>query len=138
MALPESLGEAVVMTYRTEPGLKTRRAKGARDLQDGGAENLQLEGMEQVRSSRGFTVDFGDGRVGRVIEVRLGLLSGTPRALIVELADVSRQRIEIPIVDVDSVVAETRRVVLHYPGIMGAAGQGRSFHLPPVGEPGER
>jgi hypothetical protein len=126
------------MTYLTERGGTTGRMKGERDLQDGGAENLELEGMEQVRSSRGFTVDFGDGRVGRVIEVRLALLSGTPRALIVELADVSRQRIEIPIVDVDSVVAETRRVVLHYPGIMGSAGQGRDIHRPPVGEAGER
>lgn len=126
------------MTYRTEPGWKTGRTKGARDLQNGGAEHLELEGMEEVRSCRGFTVDVGDGRVGRVIEVRLGLLSGTPRALIVELADPPRQRVEIPIVDVDSVVAETRRVVLHYPGIMGLAGQGRNLHLPPVGEAGER
>jgi hypothetical protein len=124
------------MAYRTEPGWKTGRTEEARDLQNGGAEHLDPEGMQEVRSWRGFTVDFGDGRVGRVIEVRFGLLSGTPRALIVELADVSRRRIEIPIVDVDSVAAETRRVVLHYPGIMGPAGQGRDLHLPPVGEAG--
>jgi hypothetical protein len=107
-------------------------------MRSDGAENLELEGIEQVRSSRGFTVDFGDGRVGRIVEVRLDLLSGSPRLLIVELAGPSRQRVEIPIVDVDSVVAETRRVVLHYPGIMGLTGQGRDLHLPPVGEAGER
>jgi hypothetical protein len=69
------------MTYRTEPGWKTGRTKGARDLQNGGAERLELEGKDLLRSlqsCRGFTVDFGDGRVGRVIEVRLGLLSGEP------------------------------------------------------------
>jgi hypothetical protein len=107
-------------------------------MRSDGAENLELEGIEQVRSSRGFTVDVGDGRAGRVIEVRLDLLSGTPRALIVELADVPGQRVEIPIVDVDSVVAETRRVVLHYPPIIGLAGQGRNLALPPVDEAGER
>jgi hypothetical protein len=107
-------------------------------LRSDGAENRESEGADSVRFSRGFTVDFGDGQVGRVIEVRLDLLSGSPRALIVELAEVSRQRIVVPIVDVDFVVAETRRVVLHYPGIMGLAGQGRDLHLPPVGEAGER
>jgi GTP cyclohydrolase I len=126
------------MTYRTEPGWKTGRPKGAPDLQNGEAERLELGGVEQVRSSRGFTVDFGDGRVGRVIEVRLGLLSGSPRSLLVELADLPGQRVEIPIVDVDSVVAETRRVVLHYPPIIGLAGQGRNLALPPVDEAGER
>jgi hypothetical protein len=119
------------MTYRTEPGLKTGRTKGARDLQNGGAERLELEGMEQVRSCRGFTVDFGDGRVGRVIEVRLGLLSGTPRALIVETGVVRRRRVEVPIVDVASVMPERRHIVLWYPGIMGVrrAGSRASFSL---------
>jgi hypothetical protein len=108
------------------------------EMRSDGAEILECEGADSVRSCRGFTVDFGDGRTGRVVEVRRSLVSGSPRALIVELADLPRQRVEIPIVDVDSVVAETRRVVLHYPGIMGLAGQGRNFHLPPVGEAGER
>jgi hypothetical protein len=118
--------------------LDTGPEKEGSEMRSDGAENLESEGADSVRFSRGFTVDFGDGRVGRVIEVRLDLLWGTPRALIVELADVSRQRVEVPIVDVDSVVAETRRVVLHYPGIWGTAGQGRDLHLPPVGEAGAR
>jgi hypothetical protein len=118
------------MTYRTEPGWKTGRTKGARDLQNGGAERLELEGMEQLRSCRGFTVDFGDGRVGRVIEVRLGLLSGKPRALIVETGVFRRRRVEVPIVDVASVMPERRHIVLWYPGIMGVAGQGRELPSP--------
>jgi hypothetical protein len=130
MALFESLGEAVVMTYRTEPGWKTGRTKGARDLQNGGAERLELEAIQQVRSCRGYTVDFGDGRVGRVIEVRFGLLSGTPRALIVETGVFRRRRVEVPIVDVAPVMPERQHVVLRYPGIMGVAGQGRDLRSP--------
>jgi hypothetical protein len=125
------------MTYRTEPGWKTGRTKGARDLQDGGAERLELEAIQQLRSCRGFTVDFGDGRVGRVIEVQFGLLSGEPRALIVETGVFRRPRVEVPIVDVASVRPERRHVVLWYPGIMGVAGQGRELPSP-CREAGER
>jgi hypothetical protein len=120
------------MTYRTEPGWRTGRTKGARDLQKGGAENLELEGKDllgSLRSCRGFTVDFGDGRVGRVIEVRLSF-SGTPRALIVETGVFRRRRVEVPIVDVASVMPERRHIVLWYPGIMGFAGQGRDLPSP--------
>jgi hypothetical protein len=140
IALLESLGEAVVMAYRTEPGWKTGRTKGARDLRDGGAERLALEGkdlLRSLRSCRGFTVDFGDGRVGRVVEVRLGLLSGEPRALLVETGVFRRRRVEVPFVDVASVVPSRRHLVLWYPGIMGVAGQGRELPSP-LGEAGER
>jgi hypothetical protein len=122
------------MTYLTERGGKTGRTKGARDLRDGGAERLALERkdlLRSLRSCRGFTVDFGDGRVGRVVEVRFGLLSGEPIALLVETGVFRRRKVEVPIVDVVSVVPSRRHLVLWYPGIMGVAGQGRdlSFSL---------
>jgi hypothetical protein len=121
------------MTYLVEPEGKTGRTKDERGLGDGGAERLAREEkglLRSLRSSRGFTVDFGDGRVGRVIEVRLGLPSGTPRALIVETGVSPRRRVEVPIVDVASVMPERRHVVLWYPGIMGVAGQGRDLPSP--------
>jgi hypothetical protein len=93
--------------------------------------------LNLLRSCRGFTVDFGDGRVGRVVEVRFGLLHGQPRALIVETGLFERQRVEVPTVDVGSVMPTERRVVLQYPGIAGLDGQGRTVGLP-IGEAGER
>jgi hypothetical protein len=128
------------MTYRTEPGRKTGRTKGARDLQDRGAERLELEGkdlLRSLRSCRGFTVDFGDGRVGRVTEVRFGLLSGEPIALLVETGVFRRRKVEVPIVGVASVKPSRRHLVLWYPGIMGVEGQGRD-HPSPAGEAGGR
>lgn len=136
--LLESLGEAVVMTYRTEPGWKTGRTKGARDLQNGGAERLALEGKDLLRSCRGFTVDFGDGRVGRVTEVVFASLSGKPKALIVETGLFQRRSVEIPVADVASVVLARRRVALRCPGVEGVAGQGRIVHVPPKNEVGAR
>jgi len=128
------------MTYLTERGGKTGRTKGERDLRDRAAERLALEGkdlLRSLRSCRGFTVDFGDGRVGRVIEVRFGLLSGQPIALLVETGVFRRRKVEVPIVDVASVKPSRRHLVLWYPGIMGVAGQGRD-HPSPAGEAGER
>jgi hypothetical protein len=129
------------MTYLVETEAKTGRTTEERGLGDGGAERLAREEkglLRSLRSSRGFTVDFGDGRrVGRVIEVRLGLPSGTPRALIIETGVFRRRRVEVPIVDVASVMPERRHVVLWYPGIMGVAGQGRDLPSP-LGEARER
>ena len=121
------------MTYRTESRWKTGGSKGACDLGDGGAERFELEEKEllrSLRSCRGFTVDFGDGRVGRVIEVRFGLLSGEPIELLVETGVFRRRKVEVPIVDVASVMPARRHLVLWYPGIMGVAGQGRDLPSP--------
>jgi hypothetical protein len=96
-----------------------------------GAQRLELDGKDSLRSCHGFTVDFGDGRVGRVIEVRFGSLSRQPRALIVETGIFQRRRVEVPIVDVASVLPAKRHLVRWYPGIMGVAGQGRDLHVPP-------
>jgi hypothetical protein len=128
------------MTYLTEPGGRTGRTKEERGLRDGGAERLALEGkdlLRSLRSCRGFTVDFGDGRVGRVMEVRFGLLSGEPIALLVETGVFRRRKVEIPIIDVASVMPSRRHLVLWYPGIMGVEGQGRDLPSP-AGEAGER
>ena len=128
------------MTYRTESRWKTGRTKEEHGVGDGGAERLTLEGkdvLRSLRSCRGFTVDFGDGRVGRVIEVRFGLLSGEPIALLVETGVFRRRKVQVPIVDVASVMPSRRHLVLWYPGIMGVEGQGRDLPSP-VGEAGER
>jgi hypothetical protein len=114
------------------------RKEGRGRVRNDGAERLDFDGADSIRFWRGFTVDFGDGRVGRVTDVRFGSLSGQPRALIVETGVFRRRRVDVPIVDVASVTPAKRHIVLHYPGIMGLAGQGRNLHLPPVGEAGER
>jgi hypothetical protein len=76
--------------------------------------------------------------VGRVTEVRVSSLSGQPRALIVETGLFHRRSVEVPIVDVASVMPAKRRVALWYPGIAGEAGQGSTVCLPPTGGAGER
>jgi uncharacterized protein YrrD len=96
IALFESLGEGVVMTYLTEPEGKTGRTKGERNLRNGGDEHLEVEGMDLVRSCRGFTVDFGDGRVGRITEVVFASQSGKPKALIVETGLFQRRGVGSP------------------------------------------
>jgi uncharacterized protein YrrD len=138
IALLESLGEAVVMTYLTEPGGKTGRTKGERDLRNGGDEHLEVEGMDLLRSCRGFTVEFGYGWVGRVTEVVFASLSGKPKALIVETGLFQRRSVEVPVADVASVVLARRRVALRCPGVEGVAGQGRIVHVPPKNEVGAR
>jgi hypothetical protein len=138
MALLEPLDEAVITMIETglRQGERAGEGRGRHATQCD--ERLDLEGTDSLRSSRGFTVEFGDGRVGRVTEVRVSSLSGQPRALIVETGLFHRRSVEVPIVDVASVMPAKRRVALWYPGIAGEAGQGSTVCLPPTGGAGER
>lgn len=123
----------MVTIIEPSPGGAKGRTKGEGDLRSDGAERIELERKDLLRSCRGFTVDFGGGRVGRVIDVRFDPLSGQPRALIVEAGLFQRRSVEVPVIDVASVIPAKRRVVLCYPGIAGVAGQGRTISLPPKG-----
>jgi hypothetical protein len=130
----------VVVNYLVEPEGKTGLTKEESGLGDDGAERLAREEkrlIRSLRSSRGFTVAFGDGRVGRVIEVRLGLPSGTPRSLIAETVVFRPRRVEVPVADVASVLPD--RGTLSFGIRESWVSQGRvATFVPPLGEAGEK